>query len=91
MINFTPDINLGNTIVTTLVAGVLWGMRMIYKVVAGAVDRHDQALEDVCDHAEVINLHTAILVRAGVAKGVPIPMVEERRKKPRIYPGGETV
>ncbi len=83
---YTPDINLGNLIVTGAIAGLGYGVRQLYTLIDRAVDSHKQALDDIDDHAEVINMHTDVLVDGGLVKGsVGIPRVAERRKKLRIH------
>lgn len=85
---FTTDISLGNAIVTSALAVLGWGARRLYNLVDTALDAHNQALDDIDDHAEVINMHTALFVDNGLAKGsIGIPRVEERRRRARIYQG----
>ena len=83
---YTPDINLGNLLVTAAIGGVGFGLRKLYTLLNEALDTHNQALDDIDEHAEVINLHTDVFIDAGLVKGsVGIPRVEERRKRSRIH------
>lgn len=84
----TPDINLGNLVVTAAVGIVGLGVRRLYTLIAEAIEHQQQALEDIDDHAEVINLHTNVMSEAGLLKGpIGVPRVEERRRRSRIYQG----
>lgn len=84
----TPDINLGNVLVTSAIAVVGLGVRRLYTLVKDAIDRQELALEDIDDHAEVLNLHSNLFVEAGLVKGpIGLPRVEERRKRTRVYTG----
>lgn len=86
--NITPDINLGNIMVTGAIGAIGWGVRRLYNLIAGAIERQEVALEDIDDHAELLNLHTGLFVDGGMVKGpIGLPRVEERRKKTRIYQG----
>ena len=88
MITITPDVNLGNVIVTTAIGIVGLGLRKFYKLISEAIEKQEQALCDIDDHAEVINLHTGVMIEGGLVKGpIGIPRVEERRRKARIYQG----
>lgn len=86
------DINLGSILVVAAI-GLLttiltWGVRALVKKIDTVLDQHDQAMDDIDDHAEVLNLHTGVLIEGGLVKGpIGIPRVEERRKKARIYQG----
>ena len=83
---YTPDINLGNILVTTAIGGLGFGVRKLYTLISDALETHHQALDDIDDHAEVINLHTDVLMDGGLVKGsVGIPRVEERRRRGRIH------
>lgn len=83
---FDMTIHVGDVMTTAAVTGVGLGLRMMYKLINKAVTRHDQALDDIDDHAIVINQHTGLLVKSGlVPDGMGIGRVEERRKTPRIY------
>ena len=84
---FDMTIHVGDVMTTVAVTAVGFGLRQMYKLVATAVERHDQALDDIEDHAEVINLHTGILVRNKLVDGEGVPRVDERRKRPRMYSG----
>lgn len=82
----TPDINLGNIMVTGAIGAIGWGIRRLYTLIADAVERQEMALEDIDEHAEVINLHTSLFIDNGLVKGpIGLPRVEERRKKNRIF------
>lgn len=84
-IQFNWSINLGNALVSILLAFMIFMMNKLWNLGVAAITQHSQVLSDVDDHAEVINLHTTILVSAGMVKGpVGIPRVEERRHKARI-------
>lgn len=84
-IQFNWSMNLGNAVVSTLLALVIWMLNKLWNLGAVAVLQHNRALIDIDDHAEVINLHTTILVNSGMVKGpIGIPRVEERRHKPRL-------
>lgn len=88
---FTPDINLGNALVAAAIAVLGAGLRRFYKLVEGALDTHKQALDDIDDHAEVINMHTTLFVDNGIVKGpIGLPRVEERRRRSRVYTGHST-
>lgn len=86
------DINLGSILVVAaiglLTTMLTWGVRALVKKIDTVLDQHDQAMDDIDDHAEVLNLHTGVLIEGGLVKGpIGIPRVEERRKKARIYQG----
>ncbi len=80
------NVHLGDVMVTTMLAVVSLGLKKLYTTISTVIDQHDQALDDIDDHAEVINTHTKIFVDAGMVKGsIGIPRVEERRRKHRIF------
>lgn len=91
-VTLTYDINLGSLLVAAAI-GILttlgtWGVRKLAKKIDTVLEQHDQAMDDIDEHAEVLNLHTDVLVEGGLVKGpIGIPRVEERRRKPRIYTG----
>jgi hypothetical protein len=83
---FTPDLNLGNLLITCALAGIGYGLQKLYALISDGIDLGKQALDDINDHAEVINLHTDVLIEGGFVKGsVGIPRVEERRRHSRIH------
>jgi hypothetical protein len=85
---YTPDINLGNMVITGCLAAIGYGLRKLYTLLDSALDAQQQALDDIDDHAEVINLHSNVLIDGGLVKGsVGLPRVEERRRRSRIYSG----
>lgn len=91
-LTITYDINIGSiavvAVVGLLTAALTWGVKLIVKRIDTVLDQHDQAMDDIEDHAEVLNLHTGVLIEGGLVKGpIGIPRVEERRKKARIYSG----
>lgn len=83
---FTPDVNLGNVLVTAALGALGIGIRKLYKLISDAIDRQEQVIWDVDEHAEVINLHSSLLVEGGLVKGsIGLPRVTERRQRPRFY------
>ncbi len=85
---FTPDLNLGNLLITGALTGIGYGLIKLYRLIAEGIDLGKQALDDIDDHAEVINLHSSVLIDGGFVKGnVGIPRVEERRRRSRIHSG----
>jgi len=85
---FTPDLNLGNLLITGALTGIGYGLIKLYTLISEGIDLGKQALDDIDDHAEVINMHTTLFVDHGLAKGsVGIPRVEERRRRSRIHSG----
>lgn len=91
-ITISYDINLGSILVVAAI-GILttlgtWGVRKLASKIDTILEQHDQAMDDIEDHAEVINIHTGVMIEGGLVKGpVGIPRVEERRKKARIFTG----
>ncbi len=83
---FTPDLNLGNLLITGALTGIGYGLVKLYTLISEAIDLGKQALDDIDDHAEVINLHSNVLIEGGLVKGsVGIPRVEERRRRSRLH------
>lgn len=81
----TYDVNLGSLLVTSAIGVVGLCLRKIYSLIHTVIEQHDQALGDIDDHAEVINIHTSLIVDAGLAKGpIGIPRVDERRRRNRV-------
>lgn len=85
---YTPDINLGNILITSALTGLGWGFHKLYKLIDRAMDAQEQAIDDLDEHAEVINIHSNLFIEGGLVKGgIGIPRVEERRRRRRIYSG----
>ncbi len=83
---FTPDLNLGNLLITGALTVIGYGLLKLYTLISEGIDLGRQGLDDIDDHAEVLNLHTDVLVDGGFVKGsIGIPRVEERRRRSRIH------
>lgn len=79
------DVNLGSLLVTTAIGLIGLGLRKFYALIHAVIQRHDQALDDIDDHAEILNQHTSLIVDAGLVKGpLGIRRVDERRRRNRI-------
>lgn len=80
------SVHLGDVIVTAGLAIVSFVGTRLYRTVKTVIEQHEQAIADIDDHAEVINMHTGILIAGGLVKGpIGVPRVAERRRLPRIY------
>lgn len=76
------NIHLGDVMVTGALTVIGFGMRRFYALVASKMDEHTHVVEDVDEHAEVINLHTLVLNKDGHS----FPILERRKRARRAQP-----
>lgn len=68
-----PMIHLGDLLVSAFLAAVGWGLRKLYKAAVAFIERMDHLDAKVERHAQVIDEHTDVIVRAGWSKARDIP------------------
>jgi hypothetical protein len=80
------NVDAGNIITSTLLSGIGLGVIKLYALAHRIVRQHEQMYDDVDKHAGVINSHTTLIVRAGLADGASIPRLDRRRQVRIIAP-----
>lgn len=94
MMTIDPVIHVGDILVAIcggLLTVIGWGLRKLYHGTMGflrKVDGYDERIEDT---ANVVDVHTDILQRADMARGIAMRRVSQKRRRSDVMVTDETV
>lgn len=89
-----PVIHVGDILVAicgALLTAIGWGLRKVYHSSMGFLRRVDGYDERIEDTANVVDVHSDVLVRAGWAKGVELPRLGKKRRRNDVITTDETL
>lgn len=86
--NFDSTVHLGDVATSVVLAVVGWILNRSIRAMAGFVRRVDGFDRRIEDTSETVDLHSDVLVRSGLAKGINLgPVSKKRRKYDQEYSG----
>lgn len=88
---FDSVVHLGDIAVTSGLAVVGYGLRQVYTKISSFVDRVQAHEDELGDTVEVVDTHSRLLIRGGLAKGEALPRLSHRRRKSDTVFVGEDV